>query len=200
MTDTGWPEQLEIDFDPPALHRERMAVLRSQRIAAWGWLALTVLGAAGILVPILRSDGGGLRVLAVAWIVLVLAMAAVTVRCFVVLARCGGWKDREQPKVALRLSRDGLWLAGLSLYEWDTIRGLRIRSTFGRRYVVVELKPGVLPDAPSIAGLNELVPPGRRRRRLPPRGPRVLAETLAIELPDLVTAVRHYASDSIVLT
>lgn len=199
MTDGAHqPPPLEVAFDPPALRRERMAALRSQRIAAWGWLGLTAVAAVLIVVPLFQSDGG-LRWLAAIWVVLLVGMAFVAAKCFVVLARCGSWDDGQQPKIALRLSPEGLWLAGLRQYAWDDIRELRIRSTFGRKYLIVQLKAGVRPDSPTVAGLNELSPPGRRRRLLPPRGPRVLLPTLAISTDELEALVRGaYRRDRLV--
>ncbi|MFI7068425.1 hypothetical protein ACIBL3_46080 [Kribbella sp. NPDC050124] len=42
---------------------------------------------------------------------------------------CRAWTDGEQPKYALRLSAEGLWLAGLPTYSWNSVRGLRTRTT-----------------------------------------------------------------------
>ncbi|WP_433019489.1 hypothetical protein [Kribbella sp. CA-294648] len=39
-----WPDQLEVAFDPEALHRERQTAVRTLRITAWGWLALALAG------------------------------------------------------------------------------------------------------------------------------------------------------------
>jgi hypothetical protein len=198
MLDSDRPAALDVEFDPPALYRERMVALRSQRIAAWGWLGLTGLATALIVWPLLHADTG-LRLLAVVWIVLLGGMAAVSVKCFRAVARCAGWADGSQPKTALRLSSQGLWLAGVRLYAWDEIHGLRLRSMGRRRYVVVELRRDVRPDIPVVAGLNELVASRSRHRLLPPRGPRLLTATLAISLPNLKDAALRYSDGRVTL-
>jgi hypothetical protein len=200
MTDRQWPDVLEVEFDARALHHRRMAALRSQRVAAWGWLGLTVLILVAIIVPLFRSSIPGLRYLAIAWCLLIAGAALVAVRSFVTLFRCSSWKDGRQPKTALRLSREGLWLTGLRRYSWTDIRRIQLRTTFGRARLVVDLRSGVTPDSPTTVGLNELLPPTRRRRLLPPRGPRVLLESLASQSPSLSTAIHHYSNGQITVT
>lgn len=195
MTDAGWPDQLEIAFDPDELHRERMTALRSTRIAAWGWLVLAALASALLLMPLVRSEIDRLWPLTAIWAVLIAGMLWTSARGFRALARCSVWRDGEQPKYALRLSSDGLWVAGATTYDWPSVHSLRTRTIFGRSYLSVRLKAGVRPDAPIVAGLGELCPSDGRRLPLTPRGPRLLIKTLQLDNADIARAVRHYSNN-----
>lgn len=194
MTDQEWPEQLEVAFDPEALHRERKSAARTLRVTAWGWLALAAGTVVAILLPLATSTVDGLYLLMAICFVLIIGMLAVSLKSFVALARCSAWRTGEQPKYALRLSAQGLWITGTTTYDWPSISALRIRRIFGRSYLFVRLKPGVRPDAPVVAGLAEVQGPAKRRLPLTPRGPRLLLRTINLPAPQLALAVRNYSA------
>lgn len=199
MTDPAWPDQLEVAFAPEALHRERKTAVRTLRVTAWGWLALAALAVVAILLPLATSTVDGLYLLLAIWFVLIIGMLAMSVRSFVALARCSAWRNGEQPKYALRLSSQGLWITGTTTYEWPSITALRARRIFGRSYLFVRLKSGVRPDAPVVAGLAEVHGPARRRLPLTPRGPRLLLSTIDLPAPQLALAVRHYSQSQLTI-
>ncbi|MFI5706473.1 hypothetical protein [Kribbella sp. NPDC051620] len=200
VTDASWPDKVEVAFDPDELHRERMTVLRGLRLTGWGWLILAGVASVAIVLPLAGSAIDGLWPLAAIWVALIAGMLWTSARSFSALARCSGWRNGEQPKYALRLSADGLWIAGTATYGWQSIQALRTRTAFRRTYLIVRLKTGVRPDAPIVAGLAELGQPGERRLPITPRGPRLLVKTLQLEDTDIARAVRHYSKGQLTIS
>jgi hypothetical protein len=102
------------------------------------------------------------------------------------------------PDFAMRLTADGLrigtdGMTTVASYPWHLVQALRYRKLHGELRLVVELLPGVTPNLALTIGVEEVDPVPRFWRAVGRRGPRFVADTLAIPPPVLDAAVRHYS-------
>ncbi|MFC0622986.1 hypothetical protein [Kribbella deserti] len=188
-------EPYSVLFDPQALWAQRAHLLKRNRFAAWGWLALGVVGLPVRVIPAARGGSWGF---AIAGIVLALAMLGLSASYFVILRRCQAWRTPPASFEALRLTDEGLTV-GKAYYPWEAVTGFTLAGNLRRPRIVLGLQLGVKPDLPVTVGLEEAEAGLRWMRLFGVRGPRLLPGTLATPLLELDQALQHYSQGRVMI-
>lgn len=176
-------------FDPYALWAQRAKVLKVNRLGAWAWLVLGLVGVPVRVVPSIMDESWGF---AIAGGLLSLAMLGLSFSYFRILRRCKGWKTQPASFEAMRLTDDGLAI-GKAYYPWEAVMGFTITGNLRRPQLVLGLQMGVKPDLPVTVGFEEAEAGKRFARLFGVRGPRVHPGTLAIPLPELDRVLQYYS-------
>lgn len=188
----GFGPEFVVPFDLYALERHRGKLRRT------AWLDAAVVSLFVLPIVALCVLSVVYSKLAILTLFLLAVILAGTVPRCRRLNRIRRW-SLWTPDVAMRLTADGLRIGTdgvttVASYPWHLVQALRCRTVHGELRLVVELLPGVTPDLALTIGVEEVDPVPRFWRAFGRRGPRFVADTLAVPLPVLDTAVRHYSA------